>query len=96
MICINNMTKISCNFKEQSKIVRTGGIPFWGRGASRCQPKRPSTTPRPDSAEFTRRENAISGRGRGIETRRKGKGGENNAKLNNSTTELYFGAIFYK
>ncbi len=31
----------------------------------------------------------------GIGTRRKGKGGENNAKLNNSITEWHFDAIFY-
>jgi hypothetical protein len=41
MFYINNMTQMSCNFKEQSKIERTGGIPLWGRGASRWQPKPP-------------------------------------------------------
>ena len=30
MFQINNMTQMSCNFREQSKIVRTGGIPLWG------------------------------------------------------------------
>jgi hypothetical protein len=29
---IYNMTQMSCNFKEQSKIVRMGGIPLWGEG----------------------------------------------------------------
>ncbi len=32
MFYINNMTQMLCNFKEQSKIVRTGGIPMWGEG----------------------------------------------------------------
>ncbi len=32
MFYINNMTQMSCNFREQSKIVRTGGIPLWGEG----------------------------------------------------------------
>ncbi len=32
MFYINNMTQILCNFKEQSKIVRTGGIPLFGGG----------------------------------------------------------------
>ena len=31
MFQINNMTQMSCNFREQSKIVRTGGIPLWGK-----------------------------------------------------------------
>ncbi len=69
MICINNMTQMSCNFKEQSKIVRTEGIHLWGRGASRCQPKPPPTTPCSDSAAFTRGENAISRRGIGTRAR---------------------------
>jgi hypothetical protein len=41
MFYINNMTQMSCNFIEQSKIERTRGIPLWGRGASRWQPKPP-------------------------------------------------------
>ena len=28
MFQINNMTQMSCNFREHSKIVRTGGIPL--------------------------------------------------------------------
>ncbi len=31
------MTEMSCNFKEQSKIVRTGGIPLWGEGPEPSQ-----------------------------------------------------------
>jgi hypothetical protein len=31
------MTQMSCNFKEQSKIVRTGGIPLWGEGPEPSQ-----------------------------------------------------------
>ena len=30
MFQINNMTQMSCNFREQCKIVRMGGIPLWG------------------------------------------------------------------
>jgi hypothetical protein len=41
MFFINNMTQMSCNFKEQSKIERTGGIPLCERWASRWQPKPP-------------------------------------------------------
>ena len=37
MFYINNMTQMSCNFKEQSKIVRTGGIPLWGEGPEPSQ-----------------------------------------------------------
>jgi hypothetical protein len=51
MAYINNMTQMSCNFNEQSKIVRTGGIPLWGRGAS-SQAKPPPTPPRQETAEF--------------------------------------------
>jgi len=29
MFQINNMTQMSCNFREQCKIVRMGGIPLW-------------------------------------------------------------------
>jgi hypothetical protein len=35
---------MSCNFKEQSKIVRMGGIPLWGRGTL-SQAKPPPTPP---------------------------------------------------
>jgi hypothetical protein len=45
--------------------------------------------------EETRFQDADAESRHGIETRRKGKGGENNAKLNNSSTEQYFGGIFY-
>jgi hypothetical protein len=37
MFYINNMTQMSCNFREQSKIVRTGGIPLWGEGPEPSQ-----------------------------------------------------------
>ena len=37
MFYINNMTQMSCNFKEQSKIVITGGIPLWGEGPEPSQ-----------------------------------------------------------
>jgi hypothetical protein len=37
MFYINNMTQISCNFREQSKIARTGGIPLWGEGPEPSQ-----------------------------------------------------------
>ena len=37
MFQINNMTQMSCNFREQSKIVRTGGIPLWGEGPEPSQ-----------------------------------------------------------
>ena len=37
MFQINNMTQMSCDFREQSKIVRTGGIPLWGEGPEPSQ-----------------------------------------------------------
>ncbi len=37
MFHINNMTQMSYNFREQSKIVRTGGIPLWGEGPEPSQ-----------------------------------------------------------
>jgi len=37
MFQINNMTQMSCNFREQSKIVRTGGIPLWEEGPEPSQ-----------------------------------------------------------
>ncbi len=37
MFHINNMTQMSCNFKEQGKIVRTGEIPLWGEGPEPSQ-----------------------------------------------------------
>jgi hypothetical protein len=37
MFYINNMTQMSCNFKEQSKIVKPGGIPLWGEGPEPSQ-----------------------------------------------------------
>ena len=37
MFQINNMTQMSCNFREQSNIVRTGGIPLWGEGPEPSQ-----------------------------------------------------------
>jgi len=94
MFQINNMTQMSCNFKEQSKIVRTGGIHLWGRGASRCQPKPPPTTPRSDSAAFTRGENAISRRGIGTRARNQDTGAESGhgrgirTQIRNSDTVL--------
>jgi hypothetical protein len=66
-------------------------ISVFGEKPARGLPKPSPTPPRQESAEFTRGENAITGRGRGIQTRNwdaeKGEGGENNAKLNNSITE---------
>ncbi len=62
------MTQMSCNFKEQRKIVRAGGVPLWRRGASRCLPKPPPTPPCLVSVEFTRGENEILRRGCGIQT----------------------------
>jgi hypothetical protein len=71
---------------------------FGGKPA-RGLPKPSPTPPRRESIELTRGENGIPGRGRGIQTRNwdaeKGRGGENNAKLNNLSTEQYFGAIFH-
>ena len=59
----------------------------------------PPTPPRRESAEFPRGKNAIPGRGRGIQTQdwdaEKRGGGENNAKLNNSSTDQHFDAGFY-
>ncbi len=82
MICINKMTQMSCNFKEQSNIVRTGNS-FVGEKPARGSPKPPPTPPRPDLAEFTRGENTILGRGTRnphAELRRGEKeGGKNNA-----------------
>jgi hypothetical protein len=59
-------------------------------------------TPHPtasETMEFTRGKNAVPGRGRGMRTQNwdaeKGGGGGGNAKLNNSSTEQYFGARFY-
>jgi hypothetical protein len=62
-------------------------ISVFGEKPARGLPKPPPTQLRRESAEFTRGENTIPGSGRGIGTRRKGKGGENNAKLNNSIKE---------
>ncbi len=45
--------------------------------------------------ERTRFQDADAEFRHGIGTWRKGKGGENNAKLNNSSTEQHYGAIFY-
>ncbi len=50
-------------------------ISVFGEKPARGLSKPPGTLPRRESTEFTRGENAIPGRGRGIETRRKGKGG---------------------
>jgi hypothetical protein len=50
---------MSCKFKEQSKIVRTGGIPLWGRGA--LSQAKPPSTPRGKCAN--------AGRGRDFQTR---------------------------
>jgi hypothetical protein len=41
-------------------------ISVFGEKPARGLPKPPPTQPRPDSTEFTRGDNAISGRGRGI------------------------------
>jgi hypothetical protein len=43
-------------------------IYVFGEKPARGLPKPPPTPPCSDSAEFTRRENVISGRGRGIHT----------------------------
>ncbi len=51
--------------------------------------------PRNLHVERTRLQDADAESGRGFRTRRKGKGGENNAKLNNSSTEQHFDAIFH-
>jgi hypothetical protein len=45
MFYINNMTQMSCNFKEQSKIVSTGGIPLWGEGPEPSQAATHSVPP---------------------------------------------------
>ncbi len=72
-------------------------ISVFGGKPGRWLPKPPPTPPRRESAEFTRGKNAIPGRGRGIQTRNWDveKGGGNNVKLNNSSTEQHFGAILY-
>jgi hypothetical protein len=66
-------------------------ISVFGEKPARGLPKPAPTPLRRESAEFTRGENAISGRGRGIRTRNwdveKREGGSKNPKLNNSTTE---------
>ena len=66
-------------------------ISVFGEKPVRGLPKPPPTPPRQDSADFTRGENAILGRGRGIHPlnwdAEKREGGENNANLNNSITK---------
>jgi hypothetical protein len=73
-------------------------IPVFGEKPARGVPKPPPTPQHRESGEFTRGENVIPGRGRKIQTwnwyAEKREGGENNAKLNNSSTGYYFGAIF--
>ena len=67
MFQINNMTQMSCNFREQSKIVRTGGIPLWGE-PSQTSPltSRPpqasalATWRKPGCAKLTRQTEAPS------------------------------------
>jgi hypothetical protein len=72
MFYINNMTQMSCNFKEQSKIVRTGGIPLWGRGVlSQAKPphKPLPTPPRREIAHLTRGKCASAMCGRDFHSR---------------------------
>ena len=47
MFQINNMTQMSCNFREQCKIVRMGGIPLMNKPN---QTSPPTTSPPPGSA----------------------------------------------
>ena len=47
MFQINNMTQMSCNFREQCKIVRMGGIPLMNEPN---QTSPPTTSPPPGSA----------------------------------------------
>jgi hypothetical protein len=73
-------------------------ISVFGEKPGRGLPKPTPTPPRPYSAAFTRGENAISGRRRGIhplnwDAEKKEGGGENNAILNNIITKQYFNAI---
>jgi hypothetical protein len=74
-------------------------ISVFGEKPARWLPKPPRTPPRRESAVFTRGKNAIPGCGCGIRMRNwdvdKGGGGENNAKLNNSSMKQHFSAIFY-
>jgi hypothetical protein len=81
MFYINNMTQMSCNFKEHSKIVRTGGISLWGRGAS-SQAKPPPPCGKCASA----------GCGRDFQARNRDAengGGGNNAKPCRSLTDQH-------
>jgi hypothetical protein len=70
-------------------------ISFFGEKPARGLPKPPPTR---ESAEFTRGKSTDAARGREIQTRNwdaeRGGGGENNAKLNNSSTEQHFDADF--
>jgi hypothetical protein len=83
------------NMEKSSKNL----ISVFGEKPARGLPKPPPTPPCRESAKFVHGENAIPDADAesrsGIGTRRKGKGEENNAKLNNSSTEQHFGAIFY-
>ena len=47
MFQINNMTQMSCNFREQCKIVRMGGIPLTNKPN---QTSPPTTSPPPGRA----------------------------------------------
>jgi hypothetical protein len=68
-------------------------ISVFGEKPARGLPKPPPTPPRLETAKFTRGKNAIPGRGRGFGTRVRG-GGNNNAKLNNSSREQHFDSRF--
>ncbi len=85
------MGQISSKYGEIIKNL----ISVFGEKPARGLPKPPPTPPRPDYAEFTRGENADVESTRWIETRRKGRGGENNEILNNSITKWYFDAILH-
>ena len=71
-------------------------ISLFGEKAARGPPPTPL---RRESAEFTRGKSADEGHGCEIQTRtwdaERGGGGENKAKLNNSSTDQHFDAGFY-
>jgi hypothetical protein len=69
MVYINNMTQMSCNFKEQSKIVRTGGFSLFGGKPDRGLPKPPPTPPRREIAHLTLKKCASAMCGRDFHSR---------------------------
>ncbi len=79
---------MSCTFKEQGKIVRTGGIPSFGGKPARGLPTPPPTPPRREIAHLTRGECASAMRGRDFYSRNLlAEGGGGNAKRCHSSTD---------